>query len=245
MRHRGGVPQALRMREPEVERLAAGARTPAELRVNFVKDLLSQPPIGKPGERFAYSNGGYALLALIAERLGGEPYEELLRKRVFKPLGMAHSFIGSTTWPEARPMGHLPGPDALQPTEMTGPLESMCAGAGGGIYLSVGDLARLGGAHLKGLQGQDGILKAETVKHLHSLDTHQPGEWYACGWGLEEHPGIQKFHGHNGSNGTFRAQLAVFPESNLVVASIVNCGGEEAPAPSLQAVIAVAQRYAP
>ena len=86
--------------------------------------------------------------------------------------------------------------------------------------------------------------EAETVKHLHRLDANAKGEWYACGWRIEEHSGLPLFHGHNGSNGTFRAQLAVFPDSNLVIACIVNRGGETDPSAPLQAVIAVAQRYA-
>jgi CubicO group peptidase (beta-lactamase class C family) len=243
MRHCGGIPQVMGLRRPEVERIVGNAKTPSEIRANFVKDTIPQPPIGKPGERFAYSNAGYAILALIAERLAGKPYEDLLRERIFKPLGLTHSFIGSATWPEARPMGHVPGPKGLEPAEMTGPMESMMAGAGGGIYMSVGDLARFGEAHLKGLKGQDGIWKAETVKHLHAVDPHEKGEWYACGWGIEEHPGAAKFHGHNGSNGTFRAQLAVFPESDLVIACMVNRGGETDPSPPLQGVLAVAQKY--
>jgi CubicO group peptidase (beta-lactamase class C family) len=244
MRHRGGIPQVMGLRQPEVERIVGDAKTGTEIRVRFVKDTLAQAPMAKPGERFAYSNAGYAILSLIAERLAGKPYEELVREQIFKPLQMSHSFIGSATWPAARPMGHIPGPQGLQPAEMSGALEQMMAGAGGGLYLSVGDLARFGEAHLKGLRGQDGLLKAETVKHLHWVDLTEKGEWYACGWGIEDHPGIARFHGHNGSNGTFSAQLAVFPESNLVVACIVNRGGESDPSPPLQAVIAVAQKFA-
>jgi hypothetical protein len=41
-----------------------------------------------------------------------------------------------------------------------------------------------------------------------------------------------------------RAQLAVFPSYNLVVAAIVNRGGEEEPAAGLEAVMAIAKRYA-
>ena len=35
-----------------------------------------------PGERFAYNNGGYVVLALIAERTSGVPFHELVHRRV-------------------------------------------------------------------------------------------------------------------------------------------------------------------
>src|SRR5205085_5918800 len=41
-----------------------------------------------PGERYAYSNDGYKLLGLVLERVTGRSIRELLRKRVFEPLGM-------------------------------------------------------------------------------------------------------------------------------------------------------------
>ena len=51
-------------------------------------------------------------------------------------------------------------------------------------------------------------------------------------------------HMHNGSNGTMRSQLSIYPKSGVVVAALVNCGGESEPSPPLQAAIAVGQRYA-
>jgi hypothetical protein len=44
---------------------------------------------------------------------------------------------------------------------------------------------------------------------------------------------------------TFIAELAFFPDTGLVVASVVNRGGEAAPSPPLQAVLAIARKFAP
>lgn len=41
-----------------------------------------------PGERFSYSNSGYFLLGVIAEKLTGKTYEQLLHDNIFAPLGM-------------------------------------------------------------------------------------------------------------------------------------------------------------
>ncbi|HET6784242.1 MAG TPA: serine hydrolase domain-containing protein, partial [Pseudoxanthomonas sp.] len=44
-----------------------------------------------PGTGYRYSNSGYALLALIVERVSGQAFADFLRLRVFQPLGMAHT----------------------------------------------------------------------------------------------------------------------------------------------------------
>lgn len=247
MKHRGGIPEDLGFRKPEIDRILGEATAPRDIRAKYVADILSREPIGPPDSQFSYSNAGYAILAHVAERVAGVPYEDLLRRSVFEPLGMTHSYVGSETFPTERPSGHIPGPDGLRPVNMGGRMESMMTGAGGGMYLSVADVVTFGAAHLKGLRGEDGFLRAETVQRLHDGQSEggPGGMIYACGWGIHTPPGIETFHGHNGSNGTFRAELAIFPEANLVVAAIVNRGGESEPSPSLQAVLAIAGRYAP
>jgi CubicO group peptidase (beta-lactamase class C family) len=243
MHHRGGIPQDLEFDGETVSKIVAGATDPMKMRLNYAADILSRAPIGKPGEKFAYSNAGYALLGVIAEQTMGKPYEELVKELVFEPLGLKNSYTSMDKLPAGRPSGHIPGPKGLEVENMTGPLEILVAPAGGGMFMSAMDLAKFGAAHLKGLRGEDGLLKATTVRHLHDA---LPGDGldYACGWGIETFPGIEKFHGHNGSNGTFRAQLCIFPNSNLVVASIVNRGGESEPSAPLQAALAIAGRYA-
>lgn len=41
-----------------------------------------------PGERFSYSNSGYFLLGVVAEKLTGKTYEQLLHDNIFTPAGM-------------------------------------------------------------------------------------------------------------------------------------------------------------
>ncbi len=124
---------------------------------------------------------------------------------------------------------------------MHGFIESRFAPAGGGIYCSAADLTKFGEMHMNGLNGKDGLLKAATIQRLHSgipedLIAESPSDikpsyeavpdarLYACGWGIEANPGIEIMHTHNGSNGTMRAQLAIFPKAGLVIAAFVNCG---------------------
>src|SRR5581483_128077 len=56
-------------------------------------DLVKSFAIGKlnfaPGENWAYSNTGYVLLSMIAERVSGEPFPAFMHERVFAPLGMS------------------------------------------------------------------------------------------------------------------------------------------------------------
>ena len=42
-----------------------------------------------PGEQFKYNNSGYFLLGVIAEKLTGKKYEDVIRDQILKPLGMA------------------------------------------------------------------------------------------------------------------------------------------------------------
>jgi CubicO group peptidase (beta-lactamase class C family) len=244
MHHRGGIPQDLGMRRPEVDRIVAGATDRQEMRKNYAKDIFSRDPIGKAGERFAYSNAGYALLGVIAETAMSQSYEDLVREMVFQPLNLKNSYTAADTLPKDRPSGHIRGPQGLEVANFSGPIEILYAPAGGGQFMSVADLATFGKMHLDGLRGKDGLLKASTIKRLHQgiAETGNEQRQYACGWGLEQHPGIETMHAHNGSNGTMRAQLSIFPESDLVVASFVNAGGETEPSPPLQAALAVASK---
>lgn len=56
-------------------------------------DFISQlKPVAKPGTQFYYSNFAYHLLAIVLEEKYDSPFEEILREKLTKPLGLKNTF---------------------------------------------------------------------------------------------------------------------------------------------------------
>lgn len=47
----------------------------------------------QPGEKWDYSNFNYSLLALLVEKLSGRKFEDYLKKNVFEPARMTHTYV--------------------------------------------------------------------------------------------------------------------------------------------------------
>jgi len=47
----------------------------------------------EPGQKYRYSNPGYALLAIVVHRVSGKPFGDFLDQEIFKPLGMSNTFV--------------------------------------------------------------------------------------------------------------------------------------------------------
>jgi CubicO group peptidase (beta-lactamase class C family) len=100
------------------------------------------------GEKFSYCNGGFVVLALIAERVSGVPYHDLVMNRVCEPAGMVDTaFLRSD---------ELPGRAALSYIEIDGVWRSNVLhlpvrGSGdGGVYTTVADVRSLWEAFFAG-----------------------------------------------------------------------------------------------
>ena len=64
--------------------------------------------VSRPGERFAYNNGGYVMLALAVEHAGGGSYHDEVRQRVFERAGMTSTdFERSDRLPADTALGYL------------------------------------------------------------------------------------------------------------------------------------------
>jgi len=50
-------------------------------------------PTGTPDARFTYSNTNYLLLALIIEKVSGQPFPQYMQEHFFTPLQMSNTFI--------------------------------------------------------------------------------------------------------------------------------------------------------
>jgi CubicO group peptidase (beta-lactamase class C family) len=99
------------------------------------------------GERFAYNNAGYVLLALLAERATGVEFYDLVRTLVCEPAGMTDTaFLRSDELPGRAAMGYLSA-DGLR----TNVLHLPVRGTGdGGIYSTAADISTLWDAVLAG-----------------------------------------------------------------------------------------------
>ena len=146
----------------------------------FLAVLDGFPTAFAPGERFAYCNGGYVVLALIAERTSGVPFAELVRRRVCEPAGMHDTaFLRSD---------ELPGNAALGYLSTQGPRTNVfhlpVLGSGdGGLYSTAADIASFWLALFDGK-----IVPATRVSELVEPRSEAPSESkrYGLGFWLHE-----------------------------------------------------------
>jgi CubicO group peptidase (beta-lactamase class C family) len=105
----------------------------------YLAVLGGHPTKFPPGEQFSYCNGGYVVLALMAERTSGVPFHELVRTRVCEPAGMGDSwFLRSDELPGRAALGYLMVDGAWRTNVFHLPVR----GSGdGGIYSTAGDIS--------------------------------------------------------------------------------------------------------
>lgn len=115
--------------------------TPADL---LAVSRERQRPVGRPGRRFHYSDTGYVLLGRVLEVVTGEPFHELVHRRVLEPLGLQRTFLPFRSTP-ARGTTDL-APLYLGRTEVSRFRSLTCDWAGGGIAGTPDDLLLLNAA---------------------------------------------------------------------------------------------------
>lgn len=219
--HQAGI-QPYKERTPESMRWEP---LPASLRHLFVEHVLHEPRYVREDGGLAYSNAGYCVAGAIAERATHETYESLMRRLLFEPLGMTTAGFGWPATPSRpdQPRGHRMTPEGPvpQPLDDRTTLPAFLSVAGD-VHCSVADLGRFVALHLRGLQGEEGLVSAETIRFLHQVPGGEGS--YSLGWA---EAGPVAFH--FGSAGTFTAAINLFPSMGLGFAIVENVGeqGEE------------------
>lgn len=71
-----------------------------------VRYTLGRPLDFDPGSKYAYSNVGYLLLGRAIESASGQKYEEYIRQKVLKPVGVTRAVLGRAL-PEHRAKGEV------------------------------------------------------------------------------------------------------------------------------------------
>jgi D-alanyl-D-alanine carboxypeptidase len=90
-------------------------------------------------------------------------------------------------------------------------------------------------AHLRGLRGHDGFVRATSIGELHRPEpgpTQQHDLFgspvgYAAGWLVYHLPGGHRVSWHNGSAGSFFAWVTILADDDLAIVVVTNIGGRE------------------
>jgi D-alanyl-D-alanine carboxypeptidase len=179
-----------------------------------------------PGEKYAYSNTNYHLLAMVIRKLTGKWYGDFLRERIFEPLGMSRTRVVSLSEviPD-RATGYHWRKGAFVNGDFVA--ESVLAYGGGGIVSTAPDLARWAASF-----ETEKLLKPKTIEEAWTPFKLNDGSaaTYGLGWFIqpaEGHRGV----GHSGGHVTgFTSHLAIYPADRLAVVVLTNSTSAD-PAP--------------
>jgi CubicO group peptidase (beta-lactamase class C family) len=144
-----------------------------------------------PDERFSYSNGGYVVLALIAERASGTPFHELVVQRVCEPAGMVDTgFLRSDELPGRAALGYL-----AEDGPRTNVFHLPVRGSGdGGIFTTAADVSALWAALFAGrIVSMD--LVAEMVQPRSEVPSSTQPARYGLGIWLHPTRDLVELHG--------------------------------------------------
>jgi CubicO group peptidase (beta-lactamase class C family) len=149
----------------------------------FLAVLDGYPMKHEPGTTFSYCNGGYIVLALLAERASGVKFHDLVDQRVCRPAGMTDtSFLRSDELPGRAAVGYLHD-DGLRTNVLHLPVRG---NGDGGIYTTAADVHALWDALFAGR-----IVSLATVAEMMRprSDVPEMSMRYGLGFWLEASPG--------------------------------------------------------
>lgn len=206
-------------------------------RREFVSMILKEAPANPPGTRSEYSNRSYITLGAIAERATGKSWEDLMRQRLFEPLGMKSAGFG--------PMATSDNMDAISPHLMTGGQvravgpgtgadNPLVIGPAGTVHCSLEDWGKYARFWLRGLRGEvasgetgggetggKALLKPETFL---VLGTAPPGGEFAAGWKPVNRAWGGDVLTHAGSNTMNYCVIWLAPAKNFATLVTTNVG---------------------
>jgi len=185
-----------------------------------LKATAPRPLNFQPGDKYAYSNTNYHLLAMVIRKLTGKYYGDFLQERIFKPLGMTSTRIQdlSAIIPH-RASGYGWSGGKLRNGEYVA--QSILSYGGGGVLSTAPDMARWAIA----LESEK-ILKRATFDEAWTPAKFNNGNLsgYGLGWGVDRVNG-HRFVSHSGGHITgFTSNLIFYRDDHLAVIVLTNAG---------------------
>ncbi len=201
----------------------------------MVENIARAPQVFPLGYTHGYSAAlGYAILARIMEVIDGQPWDDIMKDRLFVPLGLT----GTSSWredvdPNRAATGHLIR--SLEAGPMVAPIAYLprCYGPGGNVNSTAREVLTMAHVFLNEGKAPNGrrIVSAESIREMMQSrvaipDPYMFGPWWGlglivCDWHVEI------VYAHDGSTIGQNARLRILPDSNLVIALLTNGGPRE------------------
>ncbi len=203
--HQSGIPaispQALAERRARLHTVA-----------DYTALFAEQPLRFTPGARFEYSDSGVILLGLIAERVAGESFDELMERYIHEPAGMDTS--GRFSVDE---LGECCAVGLMRNGRTNTELLPMRGSPAGGSYSTALDLARFAIAFMGGQ-----LVSPETVEQMISpVAVLTSNELFSVGGFLTEDSGHLHVGYRTGGPG-IGVDFAAYPEQAYTVIVLSN-----------------------
>jgi CubicO group peptidase (beta-lactamase class C family) len=201
-----------------------------------VLDLLKQQSTTKftSGEKWAYSNSGYVVLAMVVEKRSGMSFGEFLHQRVFVPLKMTQTVAYEKGKNEVkhRAYGYTQTANVWVQTDQSSTSATL---GDGGVYTSLDDLVKWDRA-----LSQYTLLTAKEMEPAFAppVSTNAApikqkdgslAPRYGFGWFLDPYLGHRRYS-HYGETVGFRNAIQRFPDDRLTVIVLSNRAEVDAPA---------------
>src|SRR5262245_45271682 len=237
VQHRSGLSEGFTFNTsiwPEIWKLEGPLN---DQRRQVLRLVFKDAPGAAPGLSFQYSNCGYTIAGAMCEAAAGRSWEDLMRERIFAPLGMTTAGFGPPGTPGTfdQPCGHHLGFFTARwrvcPPDEKESDNPAAIGPAGNVHCSLADWAKFAICHLRGENGESalssqekaaGSLGPETFRLLHSPTL---GGNYAFGWLVEERDwGGGKVLTHGGSNTMWNSLIWLARQRNIEIMAETNFG---------------------
>ncbi|MDQ2682429.1 MAG: beta-lactamase family protein [Chloroflexota bacterium] len=189
---------------------------------NAVAAFCDLPQQTAPGELWTYCNAGFDLVARVMEVVSGQRFEDLMRARVFDPLGMdSTTYFAAEAIRHPVAVGHEGDKEELTIADPW-PIPRRSNGAGG-ISSTASQLMNFAAMHISdGEYNGTRVLSQESARAMrkeHAIA--DPFRTWGLGWSRDEINGVAVVE-HGGATNGFTARLVVVPARKQAIAILLN-----------------------
>jgi CubicO group peptidase (beta-lactamase class C family) len=198
----------------------------------MLDNIASAPQVHPLGYTHGYSAAlGYAILARIMEVIDSKRWDDIMKDRLFDPLGLT----STSTWREQVDQNRAATGHLIRSLE-EGPIVSPLAhlprafGPGGNINSTVREVLTMAHVFLNGGKAPDGrrIVSAEAMREMMNSrisipDPYLLGSEWALGLTVYHWHG-ETVYAHDGSTIGQQARLRILPDSHLAITMLANGG---------------------